>query len=425
MPWNQPGSGGDKDPKDSNDPWGNKRRGQQGPPDLDQVFKDAKERLSKSLGGGGRRGGDGDGGGRNSQLPGASMSLGMLGLVAVVALGFWLFSGFYKVNQGEQGVELRFGEEHRTTGAGLHWRFPSPIDSVNVINVQNVNTVEVGYRAARSGSNTVPQEALMLTEDENIIDIAFAVQFDIKSATDLLFNVGESVETVVRQATESAVREVVGHNTMDFAITEGREQIAAETELLLQQILDRYETGINIRSVEMQNAQPPEQVKDAFDDAVRAREDEQRLINLAEAYRNDVIPRSRGLAARIKEEAEGYKASVIADAQGEADRFDQVRTEYQKAPQVTRDRMYLDTMSNVLGSSSKMVIDQSSSNNVMYLPLDKMIQSGGASTGGNAQRSTSSPQAATTNSSVGSQTSDFGIGSSGRSTRSTTRGTTR
>ncbi len=410
MPWNQPGSGGDKDP---DDPWGKRKGQQQGPPDLDQVFRDAKERLTKSLGGGGGS----KGGAGNGQMPGAGMSMGMLGLAAIVALGFWLFSGFYKVNQAEQGVELRFGQENRTTGAGLHWRFPTPIDTVNVINVQNVNTVEVGYRA-RGNNSSVPKEALMLTEDENIIDIAFAVQFDIKSATDLLFNVGDSVEVVVRQATESAVREIVGHNTMDFAITEGRAQIASETKVLLQQILDRYETGINIRSVEMQNAQPPSQVKDAFDDAVRAREDEQRLINLAEAYANDIIPRSRGLAARIKEEADGYKASVIADAKGEAGRFDQVRIEYQKAPQVTRDRMYLDAVQNVLGSSSKMVIDQSSSNSVMYLPLDKMIQNSGAA---NAVRQNSAIGQTTTTNQLG----EFNSSGSARSTRSTTRSTTR
>ncbi|MFT5259832.1 MAG: membrane protease subunit HflK [Saprospiraceae bacterium] len=413
MPWNEPGSGGDKDP---NDPWGKRKGQQQGPPDLDQVFRDAKERLSKSFGGGG--GGSRGGNDSSGQTPGAGLNTGMIVVASIVALGFWLFSGFYKVNQGEQGVELRFGQENRTTGAGLHWRFPSPIDSVNVINIQNVNTVEVGYR---SRGGTVPKEALMLTEDENIIDIAFAVQFDIKSPTDLLFNVGDSVEVVVRQATESAVREIVGHNSMDFAITEGRAQIAAETKVLLQQILDRYETGINIRSVEMQNAQPPSQVKDAFDDAVRAREDEQRLINLAEAYANDIIPRSRGMAARIKEEADGYKASIIADAQGEAGRFDLVRAEYEKAPVVTRDRMYIDAMQSVLSNTSKMVIDQSSSNNVMYLPLDKMIQNATGNSGStSARQSGSAGQGSSAN-----QLGDFNGDNSARSGRSTTRSTIR
>ncbi|MDE0095105.1 MAG: FtsH protease activity modulator HflK, partial [Gammaproteobacteria bacterium] len=216
------------------------------------------------------------------------------------------------------------------------------------------------------------------TQDENIIDIQFAVQYDIKDPRDLLFNVSEYnprdvAESVVRGATESAVREIVGRNTMDFAITEGRAELAAETKTLVQDILDRYATGINIRAVEMQDAQPPAQVKDAFDDAVKAREDEQRLKNLAEAYANDVIPRARGAAARITQEAEAYKATVIARADGEASRFDQVLDEYEKAPEVTRDRLYLETMEGVLSRSSKIVIDQKGGNSLMYLPLDQIL----------------------------------------------------
>jgi membrane protease subunit HflK len=364
MPWDQPGSGGDKDP------WGQKNN-QQGPPDLDKVIKDIKNKLGLSRGGRGRgdSGSDDSGGGRKP-------SYGLFVIVGIVALGFWIASGFYTITQGEQGIELRLGKYKRTTEAGLHWHIPSPVDTVDIINVQSVNTVEVGYRSRGGTNNTsVPREALMLTKDENIIDIQFAVLYDIKSPTDLMFNVSESVEGVVRQATESAVRETIGQNTMDFAITEGRSVIASETQTLLQQILDRYKTGINVRSVEMQDAQPPSEVKDAFDDAVRAREDEQRLKNLAEAYSNDVIPRARGAAVRVTEEAEGYKASVIAIADGEASRFDQIRAEYDKAPQVTRDRLYIETMQSVLGRTSKMVIDQSQGgNSVMYLPLDKMIE---------------------------------------------------
>jgi len=368
MPWDQPGSGGDK-----KDPWGQKNN-QQGPPDLDKVIKDIKEKLGfSSDGNGGGEGGNG-GGASGAQKSGFALFF----IIGLVALGFWFASGFYTVTQGEQGVELRLGAYKRTTEAGLHWHIPSPIETVDVINVQSVNTVEVGYRS-RGGTNatTVPREALMLTKDENIIDIQFAVLYDIKSPTDLIFNVADPVETVVRQATESSVRETIGKNTMDFAITAGRAAIATETQTLLQQILDRYQTGINVRSVEMQDAQPPAEVKDAFDDAVRAREDEQRLKNLAEAYSNDVIPRARGKASRVTQEAEGYKASVIAKAEGEASRFDQVRTEYQKAPVVTRDRLYIETMQQVLGSTSKMVIDQQqggNGNTVMYLPLDKMIE---------------------------------------------------
>lgn len=365
MPWDQPGSGGDKDP------WGQKNN-QQGPPDLDKIIKDIKEKLGLSSGGKRGNNSDSESGSGGAKKP----NFALFFIIGIIALGFWFASGFYTITQGEQGIELRLGKYKRTTDAGLHWHIPSPIESVDVINVQSVNTVEVGYRSRGGSSNTtVPPEALMLTKDENIIDIQFAVLYDVKSPTDLMFNVADQIETVVRQATESAVRETIGNNTMDFAITEGRAAIAAETQNLLQQILDRYQTGINVRSVEMQDAQPPVEVADAFNDAVRAREDEQRLKNLAEAYSNDVIPRARGLAVRATQEAEGYKASVIAKAKGEASRFDQIRTEYSKAPNVTRDRLYIETMQNVLGSTSKMVIDQKQGgNSVMYLPLDKMIE---------------------------------------------------
>jgi membrane protease subunit HflK len=215
----------------------------------------------------------------------------------------------------------------------------------------------------------------MLTADENIIDIHFAVQYDIKDPRQLIFNVAEAYDSVVRGATESAVREIVGRNTMDFAITGGRAEIAQETKSLLQQILDRYDTGINIKAVEMQNAQPPAEVKAAFDDAVKAREDEERFKNEAQAYQNDIIPRARGAAARLEQEAAAYKATVVAKARGEASRFLQVLDEYKKAPDVTRDRLYLDALEDVYGNSTKLVIDQKSGgNNVMYLPLDQLIR---------------------------------------------------
>ncbi len=416
MPWDQPGSGGNKDP------WGQKNN-QQGPPDLDKVIKDIKEKLG--LGSGGNRGDNTEGGDTSG---GQKPSFALFFIIGLVALGFWFASGFYTVTQGEQGVELRLGDYKRTTEAGLHWHIPSPVESVDVINVQSVNTVEVGYRS-RGGTNntTVPREALMLTKDENIIDIQFAVLYDIKSPTDLMFNVADPVETVVRQATESAVRETIGKNTMDFAITEGRAAIATETQTLLQQILDRYQTGINVRSVEMQDAQPPAEVKDAFDDAVRAREDEQRLKNLAEAYSNDVIPRARGKAARATAEAEGYKASVIAKAEGEASRFDQIRTEYEKAPTVTRDRLYIETMQKVLGSTSKMVIDQQQGgggNTVMYLPLDKMIENSRNNAANSATKPSYSNYDAEPNTAAGSQINRNSSNSS-NSGRAVNRSTTR
>jgi membrane protease subunit HflK len=294
----------------------------------------------------------------------------------IVAAGLWISSGLYVVEQGEQGVELRFGEYTQTTGAGLRWHMPYPIEEVLIVNVQKVNTVEVGYRVSERNRTFTPvtREALMLTADENIIDIQFAVQYDIKDPKDFLFYVSDPLHLVVRQATESAVREIVGSSTMDFAITEGRAQIAQGTKILLQNILDRYKTGVNVRAVEMQNAQPPAEVKPAFDDAVKAREDEERLKNEAEAYSNDIIPRARGTAARLVQEAEAYRASTVARAEGEASRFEQIFDEYRKAPQITRDRLYLEAVEEVLNNSTKLVIDQENGNNIIYLPLDQIIQ---------------------------------------------------
>jgi len=373
MAWNQEGP-------ENKDPWG-QGNGQKGPPDLDQVIRDLQKKLSGIFGKSSSRGGGGGSGGGK----GKGLSLGRTGgsLLGIVVAGLWIASGFYVVDQSEQGVEMRFGEYQEVKPAGLRWHMPYPIESVEIVNVQKVRTVEVGYRT-REGATTrdgatqlvlVPREALMLTADENIIDIQFAVQYNIRDPRDLLFKVSEPADQVVRQATESAVREIVGRSSMDFVITGGRAEIAFETRELLQNILDRYQTGITVRAVEMQNAQPPAEVKDAFDDAVRAREDEERLKNEAEAYANDIIPKARGAAARIVQESEGYKESVIATSQGEASRFLQVLEEYNLAPGVTRDRLYLEAMEEVLSRSTKLVIDQgSNSNNVMYLPLDQLIR---------------------------------------------------
>ena len=374
MAWNQEGP-------ENKDPWG-QGNGQKGPPDLDQVIRDLQKKLSGIFGKSSSRGGGGGGSGGGK---GKGLSLGRTGgsLLAIVVVGLWIASGFYVVDQSEQGVELRFGKFQEVKPAGLRWHMPYPIELVEIVNVQQVRTVEVGYRTRESGTTRdgatqlvlVPREALMLTADENIIDIQFAVQYNIRDPRDLLFKVSEPADQVVRQATESAVREIVGRSSMDFVITGGRAEIAFETRELLQTILDRYETGITVRAVEMQNAQPPAEVKDAFDDAVRAREDEERLKNEAEAYANDIIPKSRGAAARIVQEAEAYKESVIATSQGEASRFLQVLEEYNLAPGVTRDRLYLEAMEEVLSRSTKLMVDQgSNSNNVMYLPLDQLIR---------------------------------------------------
>ncbi|MHB8535985.1 MAG: FtsH protease activity modulator HflK [Sulfuricaulis sp.] len=360
MAWNEPGKPGDKDP------WGQRRKPDAGAPDLDRIVKNIQQKLSGLFGGMGGGSGGGVSGKRASDFG--------IGLVVVAALVIWLLSGFYIVNQGERGVVLRFGKEAEITDAGLRWHLPYPIESVEKVNVEKVSTIEIGYRSnPRTGSKSkVPKEALMLTQDENIIDIEFAVQYKIKNAADYLFDVRDP-ETTIIQATESAVREVVGRSTLDFALTEGRDQVARGARDVLQEILDKYKTGVQIVTVETQKAQPPDEVKPAFDDAVKAREDEQRLINEAEAYANDVIPRARGAAARVLQQADGYKASVIAHADGDALRFTQVAREYAKAPVVTRERMYIDTMEQVLSNTTKIFVDQKNGNNLIYLPLDKLM----------------------------------------------------
>ncbi len=361
MAWNEPGKPGDKDP------WGQRRKPGAGAPDIDRIVRTLQQKF-----GGLFRGGGGVGGG------GRASGFGF-GLIIVVAAVIWLLTGFYIVNQGEHGVVLRFGMKSEITQAGLRWHLPFPIESVEKVNVEKVSTIEIGYRSnpRTGGKSKVPKEALMLTEDENIIDIEFAVQYKIKDAAEYLFNVRDP-EVTIAQATESAVREVVGKSTLDFALTEGRDQVSRSSRELLQQILDRYNIGVHIVTVETQKAQPPDEVKPAFDDAVKAREDEQRLINEAEAYANDVIPRARGGAARLIQEAEGYKASVIARADGDARRFTQIANEYVKAPAVTRERLYIETMEQVLSSTTTIFIDQKAGNNLIYLPLDKLVPMGEA-----------------------------------------------
>lgn len=365
MAWNEPGKPGDKDP------WGQRRKPGVGAPDIDRIVKNIQQKFSGLFGG--LFGGGGGGGG-----VGRAGGFGF-GLIIAVAAVIWLLTGFYIVNQGERGVVLRFGKQSEITNAGLRWHLPFPIEKVEKVNVEKVSNIEIGYRSnpRTGGKSKVPKEALMLTEDENIIDIEFAVQYKIKDAADYLFNVRD-VETTIGQATESAVREVVGKSTLDFALTEGRDQVSRSSRDLLQGILDRYKSGIHIVTVETQKAQPPDEVKPAFDDAVKAREDEQRLKNEAEAYANDVIPRARGGAARLLQEAEGYKASVIARADGDARRFSQIANEYMKAPNVTRERLYLETMEQVLSRTTTIFIDQKVGNNLIYLPLDKLIPMGEA-----------------------------------------------
>jgi len=362
MPWNQPGG------SDGKDPWGSKNN-PDGPPDLDEIVKNLQKKFN-SLFGGGKRKGNGAGEGGSGKPFGAA---GVL-VVLVLFVGAWLATGIYTIQQGETGVILQFGKYKESTTAGLHWRFPAPIESKIVVNTEKVQTVEVGYRSALNDSRqSVQRESLMLTEDENIIDIAFAVQYKISNANDFLFNVSDPMEVLVRSSTEAAVREVVGKTSMDDVITSGRSIVASKTSEILQRILDRYESGIEIVSVDMQNALPPQEVKPSFDDAVKAREDEVRYKNEAEAYANDIIPRARGKAARILQESEAYKATVIARATGAASRFTSILKEFNVAPEVTRERMYLESIEKVLGGSNLIMIDQKNSNNIMYLPLDRML----------------------------------------------------
>jgi membrane protease subunit HflK len=343
------------------------RRPSDGPPDLDQLWRDFNQRLSRLFGGkGGGSGGD-SGGGFNSDMRGAGVGAGA---IAIVALFLWAISGFFIVQEGQTGVVLTFGKFSHMTPAGFNWRWPYPIQSHEIVNVSQVRTVEVGYRS--SVRNKQAKESLMLTDDENIIDIQFAVQYKLKSAADWVFS-NRDQEEMVKQVAETAIREVVGKSKMDFVLYEGREKVAFETAQLMQQIVDRYKAGVQITNVTMQGVQPPEQVQAAFDDAVRAGQDRERQKNEGQAYANDVIPKARGAAARLLQEAEAYRSRVTANAQGEASRFKQVLTEYQKAPGVTRDRLYLETMQQIFANTTKVMIDAKSGSNLLYLPLDKLI----------------------------------------------------
>ncbi len=351
MAWNEPGGSGGKDP------WGG-RKDEQGPPDLDEVVKKLQNKLNGLFGGG-----SGSGGGSKSSDKGGGMGAGGFGIIAILLVIVWGLSGLYTIHEGTRGVVMQFGAYKDTTMPGLHW-YPRFIQSVERVNVDNVRSIELGVRG---------DESLMLTQDENIVDIKFAVQYQVKDARDYLFNVRDPDETL-RQAMETSVREIVGKSEMDFVLTGGRAEVVARAQELMQSILDQYQAGLVITSLNMQNAQAPQQVQGAFADAVKAREDEVRFKNEAEAYANDVLPKARGQAARLLEEANAYKEQVIAEAEGETARFLSVLKEYKQAPSVTRKRLYIDTMESVLSQSSKVVVDTKGNNNLLYLPLDKLMQ---------------------------------------------------
>jgi membrane protease subunit HflK len=350
-----------------NDPqWGNKNNNG-GPPDLEELLRKLKIQLATLMG---DKGNAGKGGNSGPAMP--KLGGGGIGLIAVIAGLIWVGSGFYIVDASQRGVVLRFGKMVETTQPGPRWHLPYPLETVELVNLSQVRTVEVGYRD--NVKNKMAKESLMLTDDENIIDIQFAVQYFLRDPGEYLFN-NRNPDENVRQAAETAIREVVGKSKMDFVLYEGREAVAASATKLIQDILDRYKSGIVISKLTMQNAQPPEQVQAAFDDAVKAGQDRERQKNEGQAYANDVVPRAKGTAARLIQESEGYKQSVIANAEGDASRFKQILTEYEKAPAVTRDRMYLDMMSQVMGNISKVMVDQKNGNSLLYLPLDKLIES--------------------------------------------------
>jgi membrane protease subunit HflK len=344
----------------------NSRKPTDGPPDLDQLWRDFNQRLNKLFGGqgGGRDGGEGGG---SSDGHGAGISAG----VVAVVIGFlWLVSGFFIVQEGQTGVVMTFGKFSHSTQPGFNWRWPYPIQAHEVVNLSQVRTVEIGYRS--NVRNKLARESLMLTDDENIIDIQFAVQYRLKDASQWVFNLRDQEETV-KEVAETAIREIVGKSKMDFVLYEGREKVAFDTSALMQHILDRYKIGVLVTNVTMQAVQPPEQVQASFDDAVKAGQDRERQKNEGQAYANDVVPKARGAASRLMQESEGYKSRVVANAEGEASRFSKILTEYQKAPGVTRDRMYIEAMQQIFSSTTKVMVDTKSSNSMIYLPLDKLI----------------------------------------------------
>lgn len=365
-------------PEPGKDPKQNNSRGpESGPPDLEEVWRDFNNRLKGILGGkagrGGGNNGSGNGSGR-SPIP-TGMLGGGVGLILGLAGMAWIGSGFYMLDESERGVVLRFGRYHETTTAGLRWRLPYPFESHEVVNLSSVRTLEIGYRG--NERNKVLKEALMLTNDENIINIQFSVQYLLKDPQLYLFS-NRKPDEAVMQAAETAIREVVGKSKMDYVLYEAREQIATNTQKLMQEILDRYETGVQVRSVSMQSIQPPEQVQAAFDDANKAGQDKERQKNEGQAYANDVIPRAKGTASRLLEEAEGYKQRIIATAEGDTSRFKQVLAEYNKAPEVTRTRLYLETMQQVYANTSKVMVDAKGQGNLLYLPLDKLMAASAA-----------------------------------------------
>ena len=350
MAWNEPG-GNDKDP------WGNRNKESGGPPDLDEVFKNLKKWFSsvsgkKGSGGGASRGG-------SSGLPGGNLGGKGLGLIAAILGVVWLLSGIYVIQPAQAGVVLQFGAFVKSTGPGPHWRLPWPFQTVEKVEIEEIRSAKLTNQ-------------LILTQDENIVDIDLAVQYNIKSAEDYLFNV-RGPDRTLEEVVESALREVVGSTVLESVLTTGRDVVWNTTLESLQEVLDSYEAGISITAVNLERAQPPEEVQDAFSDAIKAREDKERFINEAQAYSNEVLPRARGDAQRALEQSEAYKARVEQAAIGESERFLSLLTEYSKAPEVTRERLYLEAMETVFSKTNKVMMGNDSGNSLMYLPIDQLI----------------------------------------------------
>jgi len=343
-----------------------------GPPDLDELWRDFNRKLSGMFGGksGGPSGPSNGGGSPDMRGAGVGVSL----IAVVVALG-WLASGFFTVQEGQQAVVTSFGKYSKTVGAGWSWRLPYPFQGHEIEPVSQLRQVDVGRSSVVAATGL--RDSSMLTQDENIVDIRFTVQYTIKDARDFLY---ENVlpKDAVTLAAESAVREIVGKSTMDSVLYEQRDAIAAELVKSIQTQLDRLKAGIQIKNVNVQSVQPPEQVQAAFEDAFKAGQNKEQTKNEAQAYANEVIPRAQGESAKLREQAEGYKARVVATAEGDAQRFKSVLAEYQKAPQVTRDRIYIDTMQQIYSSVSKVMVDSRTGSNMLYLPLDKLLQQGGS-----------------------------------------------
>jgi membrane protease subunit HflK len=426
----KPESSGGSEPKNPNI---SKPGSNDGPPDLDVLWNDFNRRLgnlfgnkikpgeganrpsqgssdsseppprpripetSSNSGGGGRNTGGAKKPDFNFQFPKVGF-----GLIVAIVVGLWAMSGFFIVQEGQAGIVLQFGKYKYTARPGINWRLPYPFQSHETVNLSGVRSVEIGRPTMIQSTNL--KDSSMLTEDENIIDVRFAVQYRLKDPVDYLFT-NRDPDLAVVQAAQTAVREIVGRSKMDTVLYEGREKIAIDLSASIQKILDSYRSGITITSVTVQNVQPPEQVQAAFDDAVKAGQDQERLKNEGEAYANEIIPKAKGTAARLIQEAEGYKAKVVAMAEGDASRFKQVYVEYAKAPQVTRDRMYIDTMQQIFSNVSKVMVDVKTGNQLLYLPLEKLVSqvSEGAAPGSSTANSSNQAPAAQSPSSTTTQ----------------------